>query len=114
MSNIPVNTKTLEEALILSEEILTAIELETASLSSCMLKASRLARLLNDFDYQKIFIYESGSYPEYGDRNLSSEERAKLLILSKRVVTTDKKIRGKPEEIILIGGVSESEAEKNL
>lgn len=63
MSNIPVNTKTLEEALTLSEEILTAIELETASLSSCMLKASRLARLLNDFEYQQIFMYENGGYP---------------------------------------------------
>lgn len=63
MSNTPVNTKTLEEALTLSEEILTAIELETASLSSCMLKASRLARLLNDFEYQQIFMYENNGYP---------------------------------------------------
>lgn len=53
MSNLPVNAKTLEEALQFSEEILTSIELETTSLSSYMLKASRLARLLNDFDYQQ-------------------------------------------------------------
>lgn len=70
MSNIPVNTKTLEESLTLSEEILTAIELETTSLSSCMLKASRLARLLNDFDYQQIFMYENGGYPtNFSDMN---------------------------------------------
>lgn len=72
MGNLPVNAKTLEEALQLSEEILTSIELETTSLSSCMLKVSRLARLLNDFEYQQIFRYEIGGYPS-ASKNVDKE-----------------------------------------
>ncbi|CAI3936585.1 DNA uptake protein ComE or related DNA-binding protein (ComEA) (PDB:2DUY) [Commensalibacter communis] len=85
MNNIPVNTKTLEEALQLSEEILTAIELETTSLSNCMLKASRLARLLNDFDYQKIFQYEVSGYPKHNEQRSLNQRNLKLLQLSRRV-----------------------------
>ncbi|UGQ28542.1 hypothetical protein [Acinetobacter calcoaceticus] len=63
MSDFPVNQKSLDEALALSEEILKGIELANTSLVSCTLKASRLARLLNDFDYQRIFSFESSGYP---------------------------------------------------
>ena len=41
-----VNQESLNEALKLSEEIISNIELSTSSLSNCALKASRLARLL--------------------------------------------------------------------
>lgn len=58
-----VNQESLNEALKLSEEIISNIELSTSSLSNCALKASRLARLLNEFDYQRIFIFESSGYP---------------------------------------------------
>ncbi|MGB6328254.1 MAG: hypothetical protein WBF48_04965 [Halarcobacter sp.] len=53
----------LEQALQLSEEILSNIELSNAPLSTIMLKASRLARLLDDFEYQKIFQFENSGYP---------------------------------------------------
>lgn len=53
----------LREALALSEEILRNIELSELPMPNVALKASRLARLLNDFEYQKIFEYEAGGYP---------------------------------------------------
>lgn len=53
----------LEQALQLSEEILSNIELNQISLSNIVLKTSRLARLLDDFENQKIFQYEASGYP---------------------------------------------------
>jgi len=53
----------LQEALTLSEEILRNIELSELPLANVALKTSRLARLLNDFDYQKIMEYEASGYP---------------------------------------------------
>lgn len=47
----------------LSSEILTNLELSNIPLQNIALKASRLARLLNDFDYQKIMSYEASGYP---------------------------------------------------
>ena len=60
---IPPNKKSLKEALSLSEEILADIELNKIPLTNIALKISRLSRLLNDFDYQKIMEYEAGGYP---------------------------------------------------
>jgi hypothetical protein len=51
------------EALQLSEDILRNIELSEISLTNIALKTSRLARLLNDFDVQKIMELEAGGYP---------------------------------------------------
>lgn len=53
----------LEQALQLSEEILSNIELTQIPLSNIALKTSRLARLLDDFENQKIFQYEASGYP---------------------------------------------------
>jgi hypothetical protein len=53
----------LEEALALSEETLRGLELGQITLTLTALRASRLARLLNEFDHQKIFEYEAGGYP---------------------------------------------------
>lgn len=63
MSEFQINPKSLDEALDLSEEILKGIELANTSLVSCTLKASRLARLINDFEHQRIFAFESSGYP---------------------------------------------------
>lgn len=63
MNEFPINPRSLDEALDLSEEILKGIELANTSLVTCTLKASRLARLLNDFEYQRIFVFESSGYP---------------------------------------------------
>jgi hypothetical protein len=57
----------LREALALSDEILKNVELSEAPLTNAALKASRLARLLNDFVHQKIFEYEAGGYPSTPD-----------------------------------------------
>lgn len=61
---IPPTAKALREALDLSETILQNIELGELPLSNIALKASRLARLLNEFPYQKIFEFEAGGYPQ--------------------------------------------------
>lgn len=53
----------LAEALVLSEDILKNLELGEVPLSSVALKTSRLARLLNDFEFQRIMEHEVGGYP---------------------------------------------------
>jgi hypothetical protein len=60
---IPPNRQALAEALALSAEVLRNVELSELPLTNIALKASRLARLLNDFDVQKIMEYEAGGYP---------------------------------------------------
>ncbi|AMO92735.1 hypothetical protein CFter6_0004 [Collimonas fungivorans] len=60
---IKPNAVARREALILSEELLRNIELSEIPLTNAVLKASRLARLLNEFEFQKIFEYEAGGYP---------------------------------------------------
>jgi hypothetical protein len=64
---IKPSTAARKEALILSEELLRNIELSELPLTNAVLKASRLARLLNEFDYQKVFEYEAGGYPSDPD-----------------------------------------------
>lgn len=62
--SIKPSSVALQEALQLSDEILRNIELSELPLSNIALKSSRLARLLNEFEYQKIFEYEAGGYPK--------------------------------------------------
>ena len=61
--SIPPSRQTLTEALNLSSEILRNVELSEVPLANVALKASRLARLLNEFDIQKIMEYEASGYP---------------------------------------------------
>lgn len=61
--NINPPRQALSEALGLSTEILKNIEMSEIPLTNIFLKTSRLARLLNDFDFQKIMEYEVGGYP---------------------------------------------------
>ncbi|HEX6711597.1 MAG TPA: hypothetical protein VF068_14805 [Rubrobacter sp.] len=61
---VPPSRKALSEALGLSSEILKNIELSELPLTNIALKASRLARLLNDFDIQRIMAFEVGGYPQ--------------------------------------------------
>ena len=60
---IPASPQAMAEALELSGEILADVELDRAPLSSIGLKACRLARILNDFDAQAMFRYETSGYP---------------------------------------------------
>jgi hypothetical protein len=62
-NDIPPTPRALDEALSLSGEILKDIELSTISLAKVALKASRLARLLNQDNPQRIFAYEASGYP---------------------------------------------------
>jgi hypothetical protein len=59
---VPPTNAALKEALTLSSEILRNIELSEIPLTNIALKTSRLARLLNDYDVQKIMEYEAGGY----------------------------------------------------
>lgn len=70
---VPPSRKALSEALDLSNEILKNIELSELPLTNVALKASRLARLLNDFDVQKIMGYEVGGYPKLQPNTVSTE-----------------------------------------
>ncbi|MDO9041996.1 MAG: hypothetical protein Q7U64_06595 [Desulfocapsaceae bacterium] len=60
---VPPSKQALREALALSEDILKNIELSEMPLANISLKTSRLARLLNDFDSQKIMEFEASGYP---------------------------------------------------
>ena len=62
-SAIPASGQALEEAVVLSADILKDIELSQVPLSIVVLKTLRLARILNDFDFQQIFEWESSGYP---------------------------------------------------
>jgi hypothetical protein len=53
----------LGEAVVLSELLLEQLEMNTAPLSFITMKASRLARLVGQFDMQQIFVYETSGYP---------------------------------------------------
>jgi AbiTii len=64
---VPPSRQALREALTLSEDVLKNIELSEMPLANIALKVSRLARLLNDFDAQKIMEYEAGGYPSTPD-----------------------------------------------
>jgi hypothetical protein len=67
LAPIPPNQKAIAEASELSREILSNIELSDIPLKNIALKASRLARLLKDVDYQRIFLYEASGYPTAPD-----------------------------------------------
>ncbi len=64
---IPKSKAALEDALNLANEALTNLELIKTSLTAVALKASRLARLLNDPERQRIFQMEASGYPHPPD-----------------------------------------------
>ena len=65
--NIPPTKDALQEALLLSSEVLRNVELMELPLANIALKASRMARLLNEFEMQKIMEYEASGYPTTPD-----------------------------------------------
>lgn len=86
---VPPSKQALAEALSLSFEILQNIEKSELPLADIALKASRLARLLNDSDYEKIMRFEAGGYPSTPDGIVPEEWR--LAKMAGRVFTkTDK------------------------
>jgi len=63
----------LEKALELSEEILENLELESAKLTSIVLKCLRLARLINDIDGIEWLQYETGGYKRDDTGHITSD-----------------------------------------
>lgn len=61
--HIKPSVAVMREALELSENILRGVELSQIPLTNAALMAARLARLLNDFEHQKLFEFEAGGYP---------------------------------------------------
>lgn len=61
--HIPPSPAALQEALALSTDILRHLELSDQPLTTSALMAARLARLLNDFEFQRVFQFEAGGYP---------------------------------------------------
>ena len=96
MSDAKISRESLEEALKLSEGILSDIE-SGVSLGTCALRASRLARLLQDFDFQRIFFYENSGYPS-GPNGITPEVWA-LCKKAERVKSTLEKIDGENKEV---------------
>ena len=66
MKNIQNKPKYLE-TVSLSREILKNFELSEIPLSNIALKTARLARLLDEFDYEKAFQLEVSGYKSYPD-----------------------------------------------
>mgnify|MGYP001051991965 CR=1 FL=1 len=109
-NQITPNPQSLSEALDLSSEILKNLELSELPLKTIALKASRLARLLNDFDYQKIMSYEAGGYP---NQKTIAPETARLAILAQRVYEQIYPSDGEVKEYIYFSSVGELEQNLN-
>lgn len=86
---VPPSRQALEQALALSDEILRNIELSELPLAAIALKASRLARLLNEHEYQKAFEYEAGGYPS-GPDGVKSDVWALAVIAGRSYQERDK------------------------
>lgn len=104
---IPSSPQALEQALTLSEEILTDIELIRIPLSSVALKASRLARLLNDHDNEQAMAYEASGYPiELG---IIPSEPWRLAVLAGRNWTQADDKTGQKKEFAYVESISQLE-----
>ena len=71
-TNVPATTQALSEAEALAADILRDIELSLGKLSAVVLKALRLARILNDFEAYQVLEWESGGYPR-GESGVTPE-----------------------------------------
>lgn len=97
------NIEIRNEALQIAEEALKDIELSRIPLSNIALKASRLARLANEFDLEKIFEYEVSGYPF--SKNGVNDDIFRLGKIAGRVLVNDKN-----EEVITCFSISTIEA----
>jgi len=104
---IPPTTEALKEALDLSSEILRNIELSELPLTNIALKASRLARLLNDYDVQRIMEFEAGGYPSTPDG--VTPEGWRLGVMAGRKYETKDSETGETKEYMWIQSIAEWE-----
>ncbi|MEL3916392.1 AbiTii domain-containing protein [Aeromonas caviae] len=106
---IPPSRQALREALALSEDILRNIELSEIPLANILLKASRLARLLNDFDSQKIMELEASGYPSTPDG--VSQDIYRLAVIAGRESQQKNEKTGEINNYIYTTSVEELEQE---
>jgi hypothetical protein len=111
--SIQPTPQALEEALKLSEEILADIELVRIPLSSVALRASRLARLLNDYDHEQAFGYEASGYPMDESRIIPDEPWRLTAIAGRRWTQSDDKT-GQKKELAYVESISQLEDQLEL
>lgn len=109
---IPPSNKALREALGLSEVILANIELSELPLANIALKASRLARLLNDFSFQKIMEYEASGYPQNPD-GLAQDIFALAVLSGRKIEIKDDKTKEK-KTYVYVTSIEELEQDSRL
>lgn len=105
---IPQSKQTLKEALALSTEILQNIEKSELSLTDIALKTSRLARLLNDFNYEETMRFEASGYPVAAD-GLMTTEHWKLATTANRLFDEIDHKTNKPVQHAYIESISQFE-----
>ncbi|MBA7653284.1 hypothetical protein ES703_61131 [subsurface metagenome] len=104
---IPPSKEALNEAINLSKDIIQNIELNELSLTNIALKTLRLARLLNDFEMEKILRYEVSGYPSEPDGIPS--DIYKLGILAKRGKISKDEETSEIEETVYTQSIEELE-----
>ena len=109
---IPPSKKALVEAFELSTEILRNLELNEIPLPNVALKGSRLARLLNEFDMQKILQYEAGGYPTEPEG--VPPESWRLAVLARRKFASVDTKTQKRNEYIYTSSIVELEEQLRL
>jgi hypothetical protein len=105
---IPPTRATLDEALALSAEILRDVEADQVPLTSVALKASRLARLLNDFESQAIMEYEVSGYPVDSSGILPPEVWESAVRAGRKYEEVDTKTK-EPREYVYVESISSLE-----
>jgi len=108
---IPPTRRALTEALELSAEILKNVELSELPLANVALKASRLARLINDHDMQRIMEYEAGGYPTQAD-GVPPEVWRLAVAAGRRLEQKDSE--GNPKEYVYLESIAELEHESRM
>jgi hypothetical protein len=98
------------EALEISGAILRDIEESEVPLSNTALKAKRLARILNDIDYIKIFEHEVSGYPT--TKKGVDPEVWKLAVIAGWIYREKDEKTGKEVEYAYIESLKELEDEK--
>lgn len=109
---IPPTKEALYEALSLTEDILRNIELNQIPLTNITLKIGRLARLLNEFDFQEMMGYEAGGYPSAPDG--VSPDVWKIAILAERKLEEKNTTTGKILEYIYTESIAELEEQVKI
>lgn len=109
---IPPSRKALADARDLSAEILRNLELAETSLTNIALKASRLARLLNDFAAQQIFIFEASGYPTDED-GVPANVWELGVVAGRRYTERDEK-SGEIKEFIQLESIAQLESQTTL